>query len=286
MRKSLSYIFILFFIPVLFAVSGCKSKQTTLKPTGKLDKKSMESLLESVKKNEINYRTLECKGKIELRKGNSQQKTNAVFKLVKDSIMQVSVRIPIFGGEAIRLTFTPDEVIMIDRLSKQYAHVKYKKLGFLDKSSDKLFYNLQAIFTNQLFLPGKTKVTSKDYNLFDMSATADVYMLQTQTQNKNFSINFAVDASDRIVSTLIYNANKSGTLQWSYRDFVQDSQNNAIYPTQMDAKIQLGTKRIDIGIECPQLDIDNKNFNINNSIPQKYTKVDIDDIINKYTGKL
>lgn len=286
MKKLLQYTLLITLICAFFTVSGCKSKQSTLKTSGKLEKKSLKSLLEGVKQNEISYSTLECKSKIELRTGSSGLKTNAVFKLVKDSMTQVSIRIPVLGGEAIRLSFSPNEITIIDRLHKQYAQINYKNTGDLNTLAKQFFYNSQALFTNQLFIPGKLIVNSKDYNAFMLRATPDFYLLQTQAPNKMFSVDFAVDASDRIASTLISNTNKSVTLHWSYQDFVVDSRNNAIYPTHMDAKIQIEKYKIDMGIVCPQIDIDSKNFSIDNSIPQKYTKVEIRDIINKYTDRL
>lgn len=273
----------LLILALLLSLSGCKSKKTVLYSSEKLEKKSMADLFESIKRNEIKYNTIECKGKIELRKGTSGQKTSAVFKLIKDSLMQISIR-PIFGTEAMRITFSPSNVLIIDRLGKQYSLIEYNELKSFSLSAPQLFYNMQALFTNKLFIPGKADINHADLKNFNLSATDDVYLLQTQAQNKNLFINFAVDATDRIASTLLFDKDRTITFQWSYLDFVVDKNDKSVYPTLMDAKLQAGKHRLDISIECPQLDIDNKNFKIDNSIPSKYDKVDFGDIVNKYMG--
>lgn len=272
-------IIILFITTILIAFSGCKSKKESLNSGGSLEKKSMKTLVEDVLEKELSYHTMEGKGKIELRKGNSSMKSSAVFKFVKDSIIQVSIR-PIFGGEAMRVSLTPTEVLIIDRLNKQYALIGYNKIkSFGDLNS--AFYNIQALLTNKLFIFGKQSVDVKDYGEFSLSSTPDVYMLQTGNATKDTSLSFAIDATDRIASALIYDTDKGFTVQWSYRDFVVDN-NKSAYPTIMDIKADIAKMRLDMGIECSKYDIDNKNFKIDNSIPKKYTEANMLDIINKY----
>lgn len=272
-------IIILFITAILIGYSGCKSKKENLNSGGSLEKKTMKTLVEDILEKELSYQTMEGKGKIELKKGNSSMKSSAVFKFVKDSIIQVSIR-PIFGGEAMRISLTPTEVLIIDRLNKQYALIGYNEIkSFGDLNS--AFYNIQALLTNKLFIFGKKSIDAKDYGEFSLSSTPDVYMLQTGDVKKDTSLNFAIDATDRIASALIYDTDKRFTVQWSYRDFVVDN-NKSTYPTVMDIKADIAKMRLDMGIECSKYDIDNKNFKIDNSIPKKYTEANMLDIINKY----
>ena len=82
--------------------------------------------------------------------------------------------------------------------------------------------------------------------------------------------------------TLIYNEKKKITLQWSYNDFIKD--NNLVYPTNMQAKVDVAKRRVDINITYDKLEID-KSFSIDNSISPKYTKVDFSDLIGTYIKK-
>jgi len=285
MKLTRANIAIYIVVLTLMFLSGCKSKKDTLDTTGTLVKKPMKTLVEDVLNKELKYQTIESKGKIEIRKGSSSMKTTAVFKLVKDSIIQASIRIPLIGGEAMRISFTPKEVLIIDRMQKQYALVPYNELKSLGQSNS-VFYNIQSLFTNKLFILGENDVDRNDYNKFALSATPDMYMLQPKDSKNSLSLNFAVDATDHIVSTLMYDKDKDLTVQWSYNDFVIDNDQKSVYPTIMDVKVGLDKRRIDMGIECPKYDINNKSFKIDNSIPSKYSEVNIMDIISNYLNKI
>ena len=190
-------------------------------------------------------------------------------------MLQVSLRG--FGIEVMRMDLTPERIVIIDRWKKQYFSESFKDSEFL-KQLDFNFYNLQALFTNKLFIPGKQEVEYNDYNNFVVNVANDLYMLQTKGKG-SLSYNFAVDATDHIVSTLIHNEKQNLSLQWSYTDFIKD--NELTYPTVMQAKIEVVKKRADIVISYNKLDID-KDFSVDTSIPSKYTKVSFTDLLGSY----
>lgn len=268
-----------FVIAALLFISGCKSKKTVM-TGGELEKKAHTKIIDDALSSEVQYKTLTTKGNVEFKIGSSSQKAPAVFKIIKDSLLQMSVRIPLLGSEAMRVTFTPDSVILLDRMKKQYLSESIKDSKLM-ANFDFNFYNLQALLTNQLFVPGKQKVAETDYNSFNITASNDVYMLQTKDKG-NLLYNFAIDASNRIVSTLIYNEKKSVTLQWSYTDFIKD--NGLMYPTSMNANVDIAKRRLDIGITYNKLEVD-KKLDVDNTIPAKYTKVSFSDLMGAYIRK-
>jgi len=268
----------LFFISALFLVSSCKSKKTVA-TGGDLEKKSQTRIVSDAVASELKYKTLTTKGSIEFKIGGSSKKSTTVFKIIKDSVLQASIR-PMLGMEAFRISFTPDSVIILDRLKKQYIAESIKESKLM-ANFDFNYYNLQALLTNQIFIPGNKQVSEADYSKFNITATDDVYMLQTKDKG-NLLYTFAIDASDRVISTLIYNEKKSVTLQWSYTDFIKD--NNAMYPTNMNAQVDIAKKRLDIGIVYNKLDID-KDLDVDSSVPAKYTKVDFTELMATYIKK-
>ncbi|MDR1706723.1 MAG: DUF4292 domain-containing protein [Prevotella sp.] len=265
---------VLFVMFSLLLVSGCKSKKT-LATGGELAKKTHKEVVADVLKTELNFKTITSKGNIELKSGSSSKKVSATFKIIKDSVLQVSLRG--FGIEVMRMDLTPERIVIIDRWKKQYFSESFKDSEFL-KQLDFNFYNLQALFTNKLFIPGKQEVEYNDYNNFVVNMANDLYMLQTKGRG-SLSYNFAVDATDHIVSTLIHNEKQNLSLQWSYTDFIKD--NELTYPTVMQAKIEVVKKRADIVISYNKLDID-KDFSVDTSIPSKYTKVSFTDLLGSY----
>jgi hypothetical protein len=276
MKLSCKYISVLLILITPLIISSCKSKKT-LVSGGALTEKANNEVIEDALKSEPDYRTLTTKGSIEFKAGNSSQKVPAVFKIVRDNVLQASVRIPIIGGEAMRIDFTPDSVVIIDRMKKQYMAERYTDSKVVD-GFDFNFYNLQALFTNKLFIPGNKAISKKDFDKFKVSSTNDTYLMQTKGKS-DMLYNFEVDASDRIVSTLINNDKKNISILWGYGNFIKD--NSYIYPTNMDAKVGFAGKQVNIIISYDKLDID-KDFNVDKSIPSKYTKVGFSDIISAY----
>lgn len=263
-------------IASLLLITGCKSKKT-ITTGGELTKKTHKEVVSDALKSEINFRTITTRGNVELKSGKSSQKVPAVFKIVKDSILQVSLRIPIIGGEAMRMDITPGNIVIIDRMKKQYFKENFNDSKFLQQM-DFNFYNLQALFTNKLFIPGKKEITYDDYSNFSVGINDNLYLLHTKGKG-GLSYNFAIDASDHIASTLIYNEKQNLSLQWSYADFIMD--NSMMYPTTMQASIEITKKRADIIMSYSKLDID-KDFNVDTSISSKYTKVEFKDLIGAY----
>lgn len=277
MKKIYNYTQGYFLLSMLFALlffAGCKSKKVTLvESDGSLKAKSHNEVLDDVISHELNYETISTKGSVSV-KG---KKMTTVFKLMKDEVLQASVRIPIIGAEAMRIDITPAKIVLIDRLSGRYAEVDFGSSQLNDKVAFN-FYNLQALLTNQLFVAGESRVTKKDYEKFKIKAVDNKYLLHTQDRNKIEYV-FSVNPSERIISTYINSPAKGLALLWNYDRFVEDGP--AIYPTDMEANLTIKDKKMAVGISYSKLEV-NSDLNIDVSIPSKYKKVDVLDIIGEY----
>ena len=89
----------------------------------------------------------------------------------KDEVIRIQLFIPILGTEVGRLEFTPNYVLIIDRLHKEYIKADYTQVDFLKKQGVN-FYSLQALFWNQLLVPGTKKVTDADLKKFSANLDA------------------------------------------------------------------------------------------------------------------
>lgn len=273
-NKTLSFLFL---TSIILILSGCKSKKIIETGTGELEKKSHEKVINDVITKEIEYKTISAKGSIEFNMGSKSRKLNTVYKLVKDEALQASVRIPIIGGEAMRITMTPDSIIIVDRLNKQYVAESFKN-SQLASNFDFNFYNLQSLFTNKIFVPGAQEVNKKNYDKFRVIASNDAYMLQAKDKG-DLLYTFAVDASDHLISTLIFNEKKKVTLQWTYSDFIQDK--SLIYPTRIQANVDISKKRFDLEIAYNKLELD-QDVNIDYSVSSRYQRVDFTELMGTY----
>lgn len=268
--RHLSY-FTIIFASAILTFSSCRSTKT-IGSAGELTSKDKTELVSDVLNNNIDYKTISGKINLEFKSGKKSQKVGAQVKMIKDEVIQISVRpsFLIFGAEVFRITITPESIVIIDRLNKKYTSEDIKSI---QEKVHFNFYNMQALLTNSIFVPEQKTVSNKDTEKFSVSKTKDVYMLGLV--NNKTTYNFAVDAADRVVSTLIFDQNKN-TIQWTYDKFTQSG--SYIYPTQMLAQVEVKDKRIDIGLELPSLDF-NQEVNIDQSISNSYQKVPLAEIL-------
>ena len=267
-KRHISY-FTIILATLTLGLSSCRSSKNAIDTSGELSSKNRSDLFDDILSKEIDYKTISGKVTLELKSGKNSQKVGAQVKIIKDEVIQLSIR-PFLGMEVFRATITPDSILVVDRMSKKYTA---EDINSVQEKIHFNFYNLQALFTNSIFVPAQKSVSKKDLDRFAITQTKEVYMLGVV--NNKTTYNFAVDASDRVASTLIFDQNKN-TIQWSYSNFVKD--NDHIYPTQMLAKIEVKDRRIDIGFDFPSLDFD-KKLDIDYSVSNKYQKVSLAEIM-------
>lgn len=280
MRFSNKYI--LFSVTLILVVffSGCRSKKNTITIDGIKIEKSQKELLSDIVDKELQFNTVSGKTKFEVTHVNSGKsiKLSSVIKIKRDEIIQISLR-AYLGLEVAVVTVTPDSLYIVDRYNKQFGASDIHQ--FASSNSTFNYYNLQAMLTNRLFLPGESAVSENLYNKYDLSVASNMYLLKTKDQSKNL-YNFAIDGNDRIASTLIYSPDKY-TLQWSYKDFIKDE--GYVYPTTMLGKVEAKNNRLDVKIAYDKLDI-NKDLSVEipSPDPKKYKRGSAISIIKQYLG--
>ncbi|MCH3994333.1 MAG: DUF4292 domain-containing protein [Prevotella sp.] len=90
------------------------------------------------------------------------------LRMRKDQVIRLQLCVPLVGTEIARIDFYPDSVLMIDRYHKEYVKAGYSQVPFLEKQGI-TFYSLQALFWNQLLLPGNKSVSESDLKKFDVN---------------------------------------------------------------------------------------------------------------------
>jgi len=270
---------VLFFSVLLIAIQSCKTSKNIIGSDDSLVNKSHEQLMDDIISSQLNYKSISGKISLELAGGSkvSGMKTNSQLKIIKDEVVQLSIRIPFVNAEAMKLTITPDSVYIVDRMNKVYAVESLKKLE-KEKNINFNFNNMQSLFTNGLFKPGKNQVSRSDYNSYDISVNSGKYKLETKDKS-GIVYTFMVDSNDRITSTSISGVKSKYSLDWSYADFIKDGA--YVYPTKMDAQVNIDKKKISLLMNYSGLEI-NKNIDVDKSVPSKYQKVSIIKILTSY----
>lgn len=260
------------FFSILF-LSGCKSskKVGTVEAGGA---KAHNEFFTLMQEQAFKYETLTARLNVDLNLPGNNMSSRVDFKMVKDSAFQLSVQ-PFLGIEVFRAEISVDSVKVIDRMNKRYVADNYANL----KGQTPIefnFYNLQALFTNQLFLPGQQGISPKQYNRFKLTQDGPAAEIQVKDLI-GLLYTFVADGEEKILSTSITDASDRYALQWDYTDFrLADGQP---FPMKMDVQVMKdGTSQGGITMHFSRMQT-NVPVKMDFSIPSKYKRITLAQII-------
>jgi hypothetical protein len=203
----------------------------------------------------------------------------------RDKVIRLQLFIPYIGTEVGRLEFTPDYVMVVDRLHKRYVKGDYNQLDFL-RSNGLNFYSLQALFWNQLLLPGTTRVTEGDLAKFDVNLSATGGNVPISVKNGNLSFTWQADRnSGRIGEAVVkYSSASQGssTLTWNYSDFKALGAKTfpATQVFSFDTNATKHARKATVKLSMDELKTSD-DWEENTTLSDKYQKVDASDILGK-----
>ena len=203
----------------------------------------------------------------------------------KDVVIRLQLSMPLIGSEVGRLEFTPTYVLVVDRIHKQYVKADYHELDFLQQNGLN-FYSLQALFWNQLLLPGAQKVSEGDLEKFDVNAHVGGDLLPVTLTHNNMHYQWDANrTTGRIVSAIIKYVSKDhgvSTLNWKYNDFkavgtkMFPASQTFDFTTTASKKIQ----KMEVTIEMNGVRTDS-DWDPETSVSNKYKKVEPKDVLGK-----
>lgn len=144
-------------------------------------------------------------GKLQMRRGQVIRLTIVPFGLM----------------EVARLEFTPSYVLLIDRVHKEYVKASYNEVSFL-KAEGLTFYTLQSLFWNELFQPGKAKLTDSDLASFSLNRQSNG-ISEVGLSEKRLQLSWTTDKKAYITNTDITYDKKTkneSSVNVAYSNFV------------------------------------------------------------------
>ena len=269
-RERVMLAFILLFIVFL---SGCKSsKKVGTVASGAA--KAHEEFFEAMEEHSFRFNTMTARLNAELKGTKNNMSSRVDLKMVRDSAFQLSVQ-PFLGIEVFRAEFTVDSIKVVDRMNKRYVAERYADL----KGQTPIefnFYNLQALFTNHIFLPGKQEIDPKQFKRFKLNqegSTAEIKIKDTM----GLLYTFFADGEEKLLSTYITDPSEQYALQWDYTDFrLAEGQP---FPMLMDVQVLAnGSSQGGIALRFSRIQT-NIPVNLDFSIPAKYKRITFAQII-------
>jgi hypothetical protein len=265
--------FLFLLLSVLLLLSSCKTTRQVNEIA--LISKSKNIRIESIINQSIHYNTFSSSLKFNIEPGLKRKNisVDGQIRIIKDKTIQLSLRVPILNTEAARISITPEQIVVIDRLNKQFLAESIEKMKLLT-SFDFDFYSLQALFTNRLFIAGKNSILPDDYDAFNMQEE-EFYARLNHRDAQKVSYDFESDYTDKILKTKIYKGDTNMT--WNYLDFGL-TDNRRLFPMKMYMELIVPNDLISMDLSFSKVVID-KEFELDTTIPKKYKQVTIDQLI-------
>ena len=251
----------------LLVLSGCKSskKVGTVVSGGA---KAHNEFFEAMEEHSFRFNTMTARLNAELKGTKNNMSSRVDLKMVKDSAFQLSVQ-PFLGIEVFRAEFTVDSIKVVDRMNKRYVAERYADL----KGQTPIefnFYNLQALFTNHIFLPGQQFIEPKQFKRFRLNQEGSTAEIRIK-DSLGLLYTFFADGEEKLLSTYITDPSEQYALQWDYADFrITDGQP---FPQLMDVNVLAnGSSQGGIAFRFSRIQT-NVPVNLEFSIPAKYKRI-------------
>lgn len=205
------------------------------------------------------------------------------LRMRKDEMIRIQIFIPLLGSEVGRLEFTPEGVLFVDRIHKKYGQAGYDQVDFL-KQNGINFYSLQALFWNQLFVPGAKTLSAQDLKAFAADIASGSNNATLRLKGGNIAYSWKADkATGRIVSaSATYKSAAHGTssLDWKYADFrpvgvkMFPAEQSFTFTTTATKTRQTATVSLSMGSVKTD-----SNWDTKTTLSSKYTKIDTSDLL-------
>lgn len=247
--------------------SGCKSTRKVETVEGGRAK-SPKAFFAEMEEQALPFRTFSARLNADLRLPGKEIGSRIEMKIVKDSALQLSVQ-PFLGIEVFRACLTTDSIKILDRLNKRYVAENYENLRG-QTPIEFNFYNLQALFTNRLFLAGEPEVTPRLYNRFKLKQEGSAAEIKAK-DGMGLQYLFRADGEGKLLSTRVSEASDQYALDWVYADFRITAGHP--FPMLMDVNLFAKGKNeggMKLHFSRIQTDVP---LNMEFSIPAKYKRI-------------
>lgn len=274
------------------AMAGCGSKKSATEGTSStVDKHkggNVQALafVQKVANQKVSTKNIVGKMSLNVKMGSKNITVPGSLHMRYGEVIRIQAFIPLLGSEVGRIEFTPDYVLVIDRMHKEYIKEDYNKVDFL-KNNGLNFYSLQALFWNQLFMPGTKSIS--DANLLDFGVTEAGNSKNITLKKGNLNIVWNADNANGRISTAkaTYSSLTQGksSLNWTYSNFKAVA--GKMFPAYQ--KFTFATtaiknqSNISLTIDMDGVKTDSK-WEAKSEISKRYKKIEATDVFGKLFG--
>ena len=274
------------------AMAGCGSKKAATEGTSStVDKHNggnVQALafIQKVANQKVSTKNIVGKMSLNVKMGSKNITVPGSLHMRYGEVIRIQAFIPLLGSEVGRIEFTPDYVLVIDRMHKEYIKEDYNKVDFL-KNNGLNFYSLQALFWNQLFMPGTKSIS--DANLLDFGVTEAGNSKNITLKKGNLNIVWNADNANGRISTAkaTYSSLTQGksSLNWTYSNFKAVA--GKMFPAYQNFTFATTSiknqSNISLTIDMDGVKTDSK-WEAKSEISKRYKKIEATDVFGKLFG--
>ena len=268
-------------LPLMLAACGTKKKAVQDSKTSVPTTMKAQQFLQKVNDNAQYAKFITSKVKFSVEVGNQQLTLTGNLKMKRDDVIRLQLMA--FGFvEAGRLEFTKDYVLIMDRINKQFIKANYNQLDFM-RNSGLNFFSLQSLFWNELFQPGKSKVTDELLNNYQTDLIGEDAVISME--NGKLSYRWLADKEGALIkmANIMYEDKIRGDYQlnWDYEDFRKEDGRSKAFP--MTHKVIFNTPKKDIKFDMVLNYLGSEdNWETRTELSGKYRQVEIDEILRRF----
>lgn len=258
----------------VFLLASCKSSKMVIQG-GDGVRLTGEAQLEAVIENTPVFDSFSSRIRMTLPLKKNDYTLSGTLKMQRDELIQISLLMPIIRTEVARIEISPKHILVIDRMNKRYVSVPVEELRDIFHTEVD-FPMLQSLFSNAIFLPGKYKLTRRDYSSFN----AQLYEednVELSKKSREFIYSFLTSLqTNRLVGSSIQTHSSAYELLWKYSNFVPVGETT--FPSEMEILVGKKEKLNRTTIELSRLSTDKQSLTPT-AIPTRYEQVQLTDLI-------
>ncbi len=271
--KNMTFIGWLGALSLLLMTACTSSKKMT--SNANLSELNGTKFVEGVIQNTPDCENIQAKMKFAFELNGQKISVGGNLRMKKDDVIQLAL--VGFGiVEGGRFEFTKDEVLVIDRIHRQYVRASYDEFPFL-KEAGIDFYTLQSLFWNELILPGKEHVTRSNASSFTVQKKENQAVLIGKPTRK-LNYRFFTSLTTGVLEETEISTRNAYSLHWNYQDFLPLG--NKAFPSQMNIQLKGLSKPANVSIRLGNLNTD-AEWETRTEVSNRYKEVTVKDIIDR-----
>lgn len=239
--------------------------------------------LQQVKDNEVTANAIVADLDFTMGSGSRNVSVGGSLHMKKDDVIRIQL-VALGIMEVGRLEFTKDYVMIVDKFHKKYVQEDYNKVSFL-KDNGLDFYALQALFWNQLYMPGKDKVSFSDLKEFSVQPADSKECSNIQLNKGSFSYTWLANNATSLIENVDvkYKSNSHGAtdVNCKYSKFVKLGSKQ--FPSDILLSMQTtaikGGKNLSLGLSLDDIK-NSEKWETRTSLSKKYEKISVEEMLN------